>query len=62
MSRTLRLDDWARSRSNRMLMRGDFAEQWTRNNLQQGTFPRGHKGKVRSAQACAKSFTKECLF
>ena len=48
MPRTLRLDDWAKA--NPRLMREELAEKWGWNNLEQGTFPRGHKEKVRTVQ------------
>ena len=45
MPRTLRLDDWARA--NPRLMHEELVEKWRWNNLEQGTFPRGHEEKVR---------------
>lgn len=45
MPRTLRLDDWVKA--NLRLVREELAEVWGRNNLEQGTFPRGDKEKVR---------------
>lgn len=46
MPRTLplRLDDWARA--NPRLMHEELVEKWRWNNLEQGTFPRGHEEKV----------------